>query len=86
MARKNDERTKSNQRPRPTSGAHPAAAAPARAPEPTSRPDSEKLQSALYRIAEKANSAEDLQELFSFIHQVLGELMYGFKSYEQITS
>jgi PAS domain S-box-containing protein len=41
------------------------------------RPDAEKLQSALYRIAEKANSAEDLQDLFGFIHQVLAELMYA---------
>ncbi|MBI2678389.1 MAG: PAS domain S-box protein [Candidatus Koribacter versatilis] len=86
MARKIDERAKdpdakrpeaqgSATRPRPVSGAH--AAAPTRARVAGTRPDSEKLESALYRIAEKANSAEDLQELFSFIHQVLGELMYA---------
>jgi PAS domain S-box-containing protein len=54
-----------------------AAVASARARAPEARPRSESLQSALYRIAEKANSAVDLQELFSAIHQILGELMYA---------
>ncbi|HSE50534.1 MAG TPA: ATP-binding protein [Terriglobales bacterium] len=75
MARKANERVPLD-RKRPAS-APASAAAPARARAPQSRPDSERLQSALYRIAEKANSAEDLQDLFAFIHQVLGELMYA---------
>ncbi|HTK95108.1 MAG TPA: GAF domain-containing protein [Terriglobales bacterium] len=62
---------------RPSSGGSGAAAAPARARAPEPRPRSEKLQSALYRIAEKANSAEDLQELFVAIHQILSGLMYA---------
>jgi PAS domain S-box-containing protein len=73
MARKLDERVKSRDRRSPAG----AAAAPARARIADTRSHSEKLQTALYRIAEKANSAEDLQDLFVFIHQVLGELMYA---------
>ncbi|HEY1272689.1 MAG TPA: PAS domain S-box protein, partial [Terriglobales bacterium] len=45
------------------------------------RKRSEKLQSALYRIAERANSAEDLRALFSMIHAILGELMYAKNCY-----
>lgn len=41
------------------------------------RKSSEQLQSALYSIAEKASSAEDLQELFVSIHSNLTELMYA---------
>jgi two-component system, cell cycle sensor histidine kinase and response regulator CckA len=35
----------------------------------------ETLNAALYRIAEKASSAEDLQQFYASIHAILGELM-----------
>jgi PAS domain S-box-containing protein len=41
------------------------------------RKRAELLQSALYRIAEKASSIEDLQSFFSAIHSIIGELMYA---------
>ncbi len=41
----------------------------------------ERLQSALYRIAEKANSAADLTDLFTSIHAILRELMYARNCY-----
>ena len=41
----------------------------------------EQLQSALYRIAEKAHSAVDLRELYSSIHDILSELMYARNCY-----
>ncbi len=41
----------------------------------------EALQSALYRIAEKTNSAEDLQEFYASIHGIVGELMYAQNFY-----
>jgi hypothetical protein len=34
-----------------------------------------KLQGALYRIAELASAAEDMQEFYRAIHEVVGELM-----------
>ena len=37
----------------------------------------EKVQSALYRIAELASSAEDMQEFYGAVHAVVGELMYA---------
>src|SRR3954462_7992834 len=43
----------------------------------TDRKQSEQLQSALYRIASKASTAQDLNELYEFIHAVLGEFMYA---------
>jgi PAS domain S-box-containing protein len=43
----------------------------------TERKHGEQLQSALYRIAEKASSAGDLLELYAFIHSILGELMFA---------
>jgi PAS domain S-box-containing protein len=43
----------------------------------TERKQSEQLQSALYRIASKASTAQDLNELYAFIHAVLGEFMYA---------
>src|SRR5882724_69921 len=43
----------------------------------TDRKQSEQLQSALYRIASKASTAQDLNELYAFIHAVLGEFMYA---------
>ena len=36
-----------------------------------------KLQGALYRIAELASAARDLQEFYRAIHDVVGELMYA---------
>ena len=45
------------------------------------RKRSERLQSALYRIAEKANSAADLNDLFATIHRILQELMYAKNCY-----
>ena len=38
---------------------------------------SEKLQSALYRIAETASAAQDMQEFYAEIHRIVGELMYA---------
>src|SRR3954471_12145011 len=43
----------------------------------TDRKQSEQLQSALYRIASKASTAQDLNELYAFIHAVLAEFMYA---------
>jgi len=47
----------------------------------TERKRSEQLQSALYRIAERARSSVDLQELYASIHAILGELMYAKNCY-----
>ncbi len=41
----------------------------------TERKRAEKIQSAVYRISEAANSAETLQELFRSIHEIVGHLM-----------
>ena len=41
----------------------------------------ERLQSALYRIADKASSALDLQELYKAIHGILQELMFAKNCY-----
>ena len=45
------------------------------------RKRAERLQSALYRIAEKAGSAADLNALFKSIHGILQELMYAKNCY-----
>src|SRR5512132_1617479 len=37
----------------------------------------EKVQSALYRIAELASAAQDMQEFYRAVHDVVGELMYA---------
>lgn len=42
----------------------------------TQRKRAELLQSALYRIAEKASSVDDLPGFYSVIHEIVGELMY----------
>jgi PAS domain S-box-containing protein len=47
----------------------------------TERKHSERLQQALYRIADKASSALDLQELYRSIHSILNELMYAKNCY-----
>ncbi len=36
-----------------------------------------KVQDALYRIAELASAAQDMQEFYRAIHEVVGELMYA---------
>ncbi|HJZ11811.1 MAG TPA: response regulator, partial [Acidobacteriota bacterium] len=47
----------------------------------TERKQAEALQSALYRIAEKTSSAEDMQEFYAAIHSIVGELMYAKNFY-----
>jgi PAS domain S-box-containing protein len=47
----------------------------------TERKQSQQLQGALYRIAEKTNSAIDLQQFYAAIHGILGELMYAKNFY-----
>ena len=37
----------------------------------------EKVQGALYRIAELASAAQDMQEFYGAVHAVVGELMYA---------
>src|SRR5687767_15399286 len=39
------------------------------------RRDADKVQAALYRIAELASAAQDLQEFYRAVHAVVGELM-----------
>ena len=41
----------------------------------------EALNSALYRIAERTSSAEDLHQFYSGIHRIVGELMYARNFY-----
>jgi len=41
----------------------------------TGRKRAEKVQAATYRISESANAAENLDELFRSIHEIVGELM-----------
>jgi PAS domain S-box-containing protein len=43
--------------------------------EVVARENAEKVQSALYRIAELASAAEDMQEFYRATHEVVGELM-----------
>jgi two-component system cell cycle sensor histidine kinase/response regulator CckA len=47
----------------------------------TERKQAEQLQDALYRIAEKTNSAIDLQQFYAAVHGILGELMYAKNFY-----
>ena len=47
----------------------------------TEQKHSELLQSALYRIAEKSSSATDLQEFYSAVHRIVGELIYAANFY-----
>ena len=39
--------------------------------------DRSKVQDALYRIAELASAAQDMQEFYRAIHEIVGELMYA---------
>jgi PAS domain S-box-containing protein len=41
----------------------------------------EAVSSALYRIAERTSSAEDLQQFYAAIHNIVGELMYARNLY-----
>ena len=41
----------------------------------------EQIQDALYRIAETASAAEDMQEFYAAIHGIVGELMYAKNFY-----
>ena len=45
------------------------------------RKRAEQVSSALYRIAEKASSAEDLNEFYAAIHSIVAELMYAQNFY-----
>jgi len=47
----------------------------------TEQKRTELLNSALYRIAEKASSAEDLQQFYAAVHSIVGELMYAHNFY-----
>jgi GAF domain-containing protein/CheY-like chemotaxis protein len=42
---------------------------------------SEHVQAALYRIAETASAAQDMQEFYAEIHRIVGELMYAKNFY-----
>ena len=39
------------------------------------------IQSALYRIAETASAAQDMQAFYAEIHRIVGELMYAENFY-----
>jgi len=39
------------------------------------------VQAALYRIAETASAAQDMQEFYAEIHRIVGELMYANNFY-----
>ena len=39
--------------------------------------DAAKVQDALYRIAELAGAARDMQEFYAAVHAIVGELMYA---------
>jgi signal transduction histidine kinase/CheY-like chemotaxis protein/HPt (histidine-containing phosphotransfer) domain-containing protein len=41
------------------------------------RKRSEQVQAALYRIAEMASAAQDMQEFYAAMHRIVGELMYA---------
>lgn len=47
----------------------------------TDRKRAELLQSALYRVAEKTSTAQDLSEFYRAIHGIVGELMYAANFY-----
>ncbi len=47
----------------------------------TDQKRAESLNSALYRIADKTGSAEDLQQFYAALHGIVGELMYARNFY-----
>jgi GAF domain-containing protein/DNA-binding response OmpR family regulator len=53
-----------------------------RAPSPPPRVErAERVQDALYRIAEAASAAQDLSAFYATIHEIVGELMYAENLY-----
>ena len=50
------------------------------------RRQAEKVQSALYRIAELASAAQDMQEFYREVHAVVGELMFAKTSSSRCTT
>src|SRR5438477_12714428 len=47
----------------------------------TERKEGEKLQSALYRIAEESSRTKNLDELYKVLHGIVAELMYAKNFY-----
>jgi two-component system cell cycle sensor histidine kinase/response regulator CckA len=47
----------------------------------TERKRAERLQAALYRISDCANSVDDLQQLYKALHEIIGELIYARNLY-----
>ncbi len=47
----------------------------------TARKQTERIQSALYRIAARTNTAEDIDAFFAAVHEIVGELMYAKNFY-----
>ena len=45
------------------------------------RARAEKVQDALYRIAEAASSVEDLPTFYAAMHEIVGDLMYAENAY-----
>ena len=45
------------------------------------RERAEQVQNALYRIAETASAAEDMQDFYAEMHRIVGELMYADNFY-----
>src|SRR5436190_9121379 len=43
--------------------------------------ESERVQALLYRIAETASAAQDMQEFYAAIHSIVSELMYAENFY-----
>ena len=65
---------------KPATGAGGFSPATAAAPAPTPH-SAENLQSALFRIADTASSAQDLDSLYAAIHGIIGQLMYARNCY-----
>ncbi|MCX8010258.1 MAG: PAS domain-containing protein, partial [Ignavibacteria bacterium] len=47
----------------------------------TEAKQAQKLQNALFKITEKSNSVKDIDEYYSYIHSIVGELMYAENFY-----
>ena len=47
----------------------------------TERKRADRIQAALYRISDCANSVDDLQQLYKALHDIIGELMYARNLY-----
>src|SRR5437588_6067428 len=59
----------------------PPKSATGQAPAIGERLRAERLQAALYRISDCANSVDDLQQLYQALHKIIGELMYAKNLY-----